>query len=222
MYLREVLKMRMDNIKGVFKSKRNIAIALLFLVAVTSLGVYAVNSKGASKDVKISKKTEQKSKDKKAEDKKSEDELKAEKELAEAKKSGDSEAIKKAEAKVKAVATSNTKSTSSTSSTSSKPVSSNSSSSSSSSKQTEKPKQKVLVKEAWTEARQVAVTKYRPTWWIKKGGVFTIYYSEEEMMAASSNLDDSGIPHSWGNGEDEAYTVYETEYINHPAEYEYR
>ena len=87
----------------------------------------------------------------------------------------------------------------------------------------------VVDKAAWTEtinhpATYKTVTKYRPTWWIKVNGNITIYYSEAEQEAKLDELDNKGIPSSWGNGEDEAYTetVLDmeawTETINHPEE----
>lgn len=78
----------------------------------------------------------------------------------------------------------------------------------------------VVDQPAWTETvnKTRTETRYRPTWWINVNGLHLIYYSESEQEAKLDELDSQGIPSSWGNGEDEAYTVEVpyTDTIEHP------
>ena len=168
-------------------------------------------------------------------------EKKAEKKLEQAKKSGDKEKIAKAEKELKEAeekteevknkkstsspsASSSNSSTSKPSSTATKP-STNSSSGATSTKPAPKPKEKkqvwVVDKPAWTETvtKYRTETKYRPTWWTYGNGTTKIHYSEEEAYNLYIN-DTTGEHASWGNGEDEAYTVQVpyTETINHPEQ----
>ena len=114
--------------------------------------------------------------------------------------------------------------------TTSKPSTSSSSGSTSTSKPAPKPKEKqkvwIVDKPAWTETvtKNRTETKYRPTWWIKGyNGNIRIYYDKAKWNYDCDNAEDVG---SWGNGEDEAYTVQVpyTETINHPEQghWEYR
>ena len=174
-------------------------------------------------------------------------EKKAEKKLKEAKKSGNKEEITKAEKELKEAeekteevknkkstsspsGNSSSSSTSKSTPTASKPSTNSSSGTTSSSKPSPKPKEKkkvwIVDKPAWPETvtKTRTETKYRPTWWIKgyNGNVRT-YYDEDKWYYDCKNAEDVG---SWGNGEDEAYTVQVpyTETINHPEEghWEYR
>ena len=110
--------------------------------------------------------------------------------------------------------TSKSSSSSSSSVASSKASSSSSSSSTSNSPSPKKEKKWVVDKPAWTETVKVPVTKYRPTWWVRLRGSNErkVYYDKNEWKKAYR----SGDASQWGNGEDEAYTVYETKTVNHP------
>ena len=168
-------------------------------------------------------------------------EKKAEKKLKEAKKSGDKEEIAKAEKELKEAEektneikkdkTGNSPkatnaSTNKPSSSTTKPSTNSSSGTTNSSKPSPKPKEKkkvwIVDKPAWTETvtKYRTETKYRPTWWINVNGSHLVFYSEAAQEAKLDELDSQGIPSSWGNGEDEAYTVQVpyTETINHPEE----
>ena len=216
----------MNKIKG--NKKLFILIVIISLIAIL-LGSYAI--------YKNSNKEEMTSKIEKSEKL----EKKAEKKLEEAKKSGDKEKISKAEKELKEAeekteevkkstnspsASSSSVSTSKSTPTASKPSTSSSSGTTSTSKPKEKTKVWIVDKPAWTETvtKYRTETKYRPTWWIKgyNGNVRT-YYDEDKWYYDCKNAQDVG---SWGNGEDEAYTVQVpyTETINHPEEghYEYR
>ena len=158
-------------------------------------------------------------------------EKKAEKKLKEAKKSGDKEAIAKAEKELKE-AEEKTEEVKNKKSTSSPSGSSSNASTSKSTPTASKPKEKkkvwIVDKPAWTEtvAKYRTETKYRPTWWINVNGSHLVFYSEAAQEAKLDELDSQGIPSSWGNGEDEAYTVQVpyTETITHPEQghWEYR
>lgn len=109
--------------------------------------------------------------------------------------------------------------------------STSSSSGATSTKPSPKPKEKTKVwivdKPAWTETvtKYRNETRYRSTWWTYGNGTTKIHYSEEEAYNLYIN-DTTGEHASWGNGEDEAYTVQVpyTETITHPEQghYEYR
>lgn len=211
------------------ENKKVFAIILIIFLIAILLGSYAI--------YKNSSKTETASKIEKSEKL----EKKAEKKLKEAKKSGDKEEIAKAEKELKEAekkteevknkkstsspsASSSNSSTSKPSSTATKP-STNSSSGATSTKPAPKPKEKkqvwVVDKPAWTETvtKYRTETKYRPTWWTYGNGTTKIHYSEEEAYNLYIN-DTTGEHASWGNGEDEAYTVQVpyTETINHPEQ----
>ena len=212
------------------ENKKLFAIILIISLIAILLGSYAI--------YKNSSKTETAAKIEKSEKL----EKKAEKKLKEAKKSGDKKAIAKAEkelkeAEEKTEEVKNKKSTSSPSGNSSNastskstPTASKPSTSSSSgatgTKPSPKPKEKkkvwIVDKPAWTETvtKYRTETKYRPTWWINVNGSHLVFYSEAAQEAKLDELDSQGIPSSWGNGEDEAYTVQVpyTETINHPEE----
>ena len=219
------------------KEKKRLFIIILILSLIAILfGSYAI--------YKNSSKTETAAKIEKSEKL----EKKAEKKLKEAKKSGDKEAIAKAEKELKEAeekteevknkkstsspsANSSSSSTSKSTPTASKPSTNSSSGTTSSSKPSPKPKGKkkvwIVDKPAWTETvtKYRTETKYRPTWWTYGNGTTKIHYSEEEAYNLYIN-DTTGEHASWGNGEDEAYTVQVpyTETINHPEEghWEYR
>lgn len=72
----------------------------------------------------------------------------------------------------------------------------------------------VVDKAGWTEIveKTRTETRYRPTWWIKVNDSIFTYYSREEWMYARRKNREEGIQSSWGNGEDEPYTV-EVPYI---------
>ena len=211
------------------ENKKVFAIILIIFLIAILLGSYAI--------YKNSSKTETASKIEKSEKL----EKKAEKKLKEEKKSGDKEEIAKAEKELKEAekkteevknkkstsspsASSSNSSTSKPSSTATKP-STNSSSGATSTKPAPKPKEKkqvwVVDKPAWTETvtKYRTETKYRPTWWTYGNGTTKIHYSEEEAYNLYIN-DTTGEHASWGNGEDEAYTVQVpyTETINHPEQ----
>ena len=221
------------NYKIVYQIKENkkvfVIILIIFLIAIL-LGSYAI--------YKNSSKTETASKIEKSEKL----EKKAERKLKEAKKSGDKEEIAKAEKElkeaeekteeVKKSVNSSTSNASKPSQVASKPSTNTSSSAISTSKPSSKPKEKTKVwivdKPAWTETvtKTRTETKYRPTWWINVNGSHLVFYSEAAQEAKLDELDSQGIPSSWGNGEDEAYTVQVpyTETITHPEQghWEYR
>ena len=76
----------------------------------------------------------------------------------------------------------------------------------------------VVDQPAWTEtvSGTRTETRYRPTWWIKGyNGNIRIYYDKAKWNYDCDNGEDVG---SWGNGEDEAYTVEVpyTDTIEHP------
>ena len=216
----------MNKIKN---NKKLFAIILIISLLAVLLGSYAI--------YKSSNKDETANKIEKSE----KFEKKAEKKLEQAKKSGDKEKIAKAEKELKEAeekteevknkkstsspsASSSNSSTSKPSSTATKP-STNSSSGATSTKPAPKPKEKkqvwVVDKPAWTETvtKYRTETKYRPTWWTYGNGTTKIHYSEEEAYNLYIN-DTTGEHASWGNGEDEAYTVQVpyTETINHPEQ----
>ena len=211
------------------ENKKLFVIILIISLIAILLGSYAI--------YKNSSKTETAAKIEKSEKL----EKKAEKKLKEAKKSGDKKAIAKAEKELKEAeekteevknkkrttsssASSSNASTSKSTPTASKPSTNSSSGTTSSSKPSPKPKEKkkvwIVDKPAWTETvtKYRNETRYRPTWWIKgyNGNVRT-YYDEDKWYYDCKNAEDVG---SWGNGEDEAYTVQVpyTETIYHPEE----
>ncbi len=211
------------------ENKKLFVIILIISLIAILLGSYAIY-KNSNKDETASKI-----------EKSEKLEKKAEKKLEQAKKSGDKEKIAKAEKELKEAeekteevknkkstsspsASSSNSSTSKPSSTATKP-STNSSSGATSTKPAPKPKEKkqvwVVDKPAWTETvtKYRTETKYRPTWWTYGNGTTKIHYSEEEAYNLYIN-DTTGEHASWGNGEDEAYTVQVpyTETINHPEQ----
>lgn len=159
----------------------------------------------------------------------------AKKELEKAKKSGDKEEIEKAEKKLETIEKKEEASTIASSGKSNKTPSTASKPSSPSASGTSNPapkpksKQKVWIvdKPAWTETvtKTRSETRYRPTWCTYGNGTKKIHYSEKEAYNLYIN-DTSGEHASWGNGEDEAYTVQVpyTKTINHPEQghWEYR
>ena len=207
----------MDTLMNKLKENKKLFVIILIISLIAILlGSYAI--------YKNNSKTEKVSKIEKSEKL----EKKAEKKLKEAKKSGNKEEIAKAEKELKEVEekTAEVKNTASSST-----ANTSKSSSSTVSKPSPKPKEKkqvwVVDKPAWTEtvAKTRTETKYRPTWWTYGNGTTKIHYSEEEAYNLYIN-DTTGEHASWGNGQDEAYTVQVpyTETINHPEEghYEYR